>query len=106
ASGLVLLRTPGLTLLMLTICTMALLGEAANMAHDVTGGFDGLPSLPIAPGFGIFEFHPLDAHPQYLFSLGVLAACFVLVRRLVYSPFGESLAGIRENLLRMHAVGS
>jgi branched-chain amino acid transport system permease protein len=106
ASGLVLLRTRGLTLLMLTLCTMALLQEAANMAHDVTGGFDGLPSLPIAPVFGIFEFNPLYANTQYLFSLGVLAACFVLVRRLVYSPFGESLTGIRENLLRMHAVGS
>ena len=31
ASGLVLLRTTGLTLLMLTLCTMALLEEAANM---------------------------------------------------------------------------
>src|SRR4029450_2569339 len=34
ASGLVLLRTAGLTLLMLTLCTMALLEEAANLAHD------------------------------------------------------------------------
>ena len=106
ASGLVLLRTRGLTLLMLTLCTMALLQEAANMAHDVTGGFDGLPSLPIAPVFGRFEFNPLYADTQYLFSLGVLAACFFGVRTLVYSPFGQSLTGIRENLLRMHAVGS
>jgi branched-chain amino acid transport system permease protein len=37
ASGLVLLRTGGLTLLMLTICIMALLEQAANMAHDYTG---------------------------------------------------------------------
>src|SRR4029434_853805 len=48
-SGLVLLRTQGLTLLMLTLCTMALLEEAANLAHVYTGGFDGLDSLPIAP---------------------------------------------------------
>jgi branched-chain amino acid transport system permease protein len=46
-SGLVLLRTSGLTLLMLTLCTMALLEEAANLGHAYTGGFDGLPSLPI-----------------------------------------------------------
>ena len=31
---------------------------------------------------------------------------FLLVRRIVYSPFGHSLTGIRENLLRMHAVGA
>jgi branched-chain amino acid transport system permease protein len=106
ASGLVLLRTQGLTLLMLTLCTMALLGEGANMAHDYTGGFDGLPSLPIAPVFGVFEFNPLYANTQYLYSLAVLLVCFLFVRTLVYSPFGQSLTGIRENLLRMHAVGS
>jgi branched-chain amino acid transport system permease protein len=28
------------------------------------------------------------------------------VRTLIYSPFGQSLTGIRENMLRMHAVGA
>ena len=106
ASGLVLLRTQGLTLLMLTLCTMALLQEAANMAHDYTGGFDGLPSLDIAPVFGVFEFNPLYPDTQYLYTLAVLLACFAFIRTLVYSPFGQSLTGIRENLLRMHAIGS
>jgi branched-chain amino acid transport system permease protein len=105
-SGLVLLRTSGITLLMLTLCTMALLEQAANMGHAYTGGFDGLPSLTIAPVFGIFEFNPLYANTQFLFSLGVLFSCFIFVRSLVYSPFGQSLTGIRENALRMHAVGS
>jgi len=105
-SGLVLLRTHGLTLLMLTLCTMALLEEAANLAHDYTGGFDGLDSLPIAPLFGVFEFNPLYPKTQYLYILTVLFVCFVFVRTLVYSPFGQSLTGIRENMLRMHAVGA
>ena len=106
ASGFVLLRTQGLTLLMLTLCFTALLQEGANMAHDYTGGFDGLPSLPIAPVFGVFEFSPLYANTQYLYSLAVLLVCFLVVRTLIYSPFGQSLTGIRENLLRMHAVGA
>jgi branched-chain amino acid transport system permease protein len=106
ASGLVLLRTQGLTLLMLTLCTMALLQEGANMAHDYTGGFDGLPSLDIAPVFGLFEFNPLYPDTQYLYTLAILFVCFVFVRTLVYSPFGQSLTGIRENLLRMHAIGA
>lgn len=105
-SGLVLLRTRGLTLLMLTLCTMALLQESANMARAYTGGFDGLPDLPIAPVFGVFEFNPLYADTQYLYSLGVLLVCFLFVRTLVYSPFGQSLTGIRENPLRMHAIGA
>jgi branched-chain amino acid transport system permease protein len=105
-SGLVLLRTQGLTLLMLTLCTMALLEEFANLAHDYTGGFDGLDSLPIAPLLGRFEFNPLYPTTQYLYVLAVLFVCFVFVRTLVHSPFGQSLRGIRENMLRMHAVGA
>ncbi|HET8918132.1 MAG TPA: branched-chain amino acid ABC transporter permease [Xanthobacteraceae bacterium] len=106
ASGLVLLRTQGLTLLMLTLCTMALLQEGANMAHDFTGGFDGLPSLDIAPVFGVFEFNPLYPDTQYLYTLAILFVCFIFIRTLIYSPFGQSLTGIRENLLRMHAIGA
>jgi branched-chain amino acid transport system permease protein len=106
ASGLVLLRTTGLTLLMLTLCTMALLEEAANMAHEWTGGFDGLPSLTIPPILGLFEFNPLYPNTQYIYTLAVLFIGFVLMRALIYSPFGQSLTGIRENMLRMHAVGS
>ena len=106
ASGLVLLRTTGLTLLMLTLCTMALLEEAANLAHDWTGGFDGLPSITIPPLFGLFEFNPLFPKTQFLYVLGVLFICFVFARTLAYSPFGQSLTGIRENTLRMHAVGA
>jgi branched-chain amino acid transport system permease protein len=106
ASGLVLLRTTGLTLLMLTLCTMGLLEESANMGAEVTGGFDGLDSLPIKPIFGRFEFDVLYSSTQYLYVLGVALICFVFVRTLVYSPFGHSLTGIRENMLRMHAIGA
>jgi branched-chain amino acid transport system permease protein len=106
ASGLVLLRTTGLTLLMLTLCTMGLLEESANMGAEVTGGFDGLDSLPIKPIFGHFEFDVLYSSTQYLYVLGIALICFVFVRTLVYSPFGHNLTGIRENTLRMHAIGA
>jgi branched-chain amino acid transport system permease protein len=105
-SGLVLLRTTGLTLLMLTLCTRALLEEAANLGHDWTGGFDGLDSVPIQPIFGIFEFNPLYLTTQYVYALVVLFVGFLIVRTIVYAPFGQSLTGIRENTLRMHAVGA
>jgi branched-chain amino acid transport system permease protein len=106
ASGYVLLRTHGLTLLMLTLCTMALLEESANMAHHYTGGFDGMPGLSFQPLLGLFPFDVLYFRPQYLYALAVLFVCFVLVRMLVYSSFGQSLTGIRENIVRMHAVGA
>ncbi len=105
-SGWVLLRTHGLTLLMLTLCTMALLEQAANMFSGFTGGFDGIPGLAFKPILGLFKFDVLYFRTQYFYALAVLLLCFVLVRVLVYSPFGRSLTGIRENLLRMHAVGA
>jgi branched-chain amino acid transport system permease protein len=105
-SGWILLRTRGLTLLMLTLCAMALLEEAANMGAAYTGGFDGIPNLSFKPLLGVFEFDPLYFGTQYLYALVALLASFVFVRALVYSPFGQSLTGIRENVLRMHAVGA
>lgn len=105
-SGLVLLRTHGLTLLMLTLCTMALLEQAANMGAAWTGGFDGIPGLKFQKILGLFEFDVLYFRTQYLYALAVLFACFVLVRTLVYSSFGQSLTGVRENVVRMHAVGA
>lgn len=105
-SGLVLLRTHGLTLLMLTLCTMALLEQAANMGAHWTGGFDGIPGLEFGRILGLFSFDVLYFRSQYLYVLVVLLLCFVVVRMLVYSSFGQSLTGVRENLLRMHAVGA
>jgi branched-chain amino acid transport system permease protein len=106
ASGWVLLRTQGLALLMLTLCTMALLEQAANMGAAWTGGFDGMPGLSFQPILGAFEFDVLYFRTQYLYALAVLALAFVVVRVLVHSSFGRSLTGIRENVLRMHAVGA
>jgi len=105
-SGLVLLRTHGLTLLMLTLCTMALLEQAANMGAHWTGGFDGIPGLSFGKILGLFSFDVLYFRSQYLYVLVVLLLCFLAVRTLVYSSFGQSLTGVRENLLRMHAVGA
>jgi branched-chain amino acid transport system permease protein len=106
ASGLVLLRTQGLALLMLTLCTMALLEQAANMGAEWTGGFDGMPGLSFGKILGLFGFDVLYYKSQYLYALTMLLICFLAVRMLVYSSFGQSLTGIRENLLRMHAVGA
>jgi branched-chain amino acid transport system permease protein len=105
-SGLVLLRTQGLTLLMLTLCTMTLLEQAANMGAAWTGGFDGMPGLSFSKILGLFGFDALYFRSQYLYTLAMLLACFIVVRMLVYSSFGQSLTGVRENLLRMHAVGA
>ena len=64
-----------------------------------------LAGLTISPLFGVFDYD-LYGHVNYLYVLGVLAVVFYFVRRIVYSPFGQALTGIRENVRRMHAIGS
>jgi branched-chain amino acid transport system permease protein len=104
-SGWFLLRYRGLTLLMLTLATAIMLQETGNVRSDISGGYDGLPGLTISPLFGYFDYD-LYGHVNYLYVLGVLAVVFYVVRRIVYSPFGQALTGIRENVRRMHAIGS
>jgi branched-chain amino acid transport system permease protein len=105
ASGFVILRTHGLTQLMLTLAIAALLGEAANKASFVTGGNDGLQGIEISPVLGIFRFD-LYGRTAYLYSAAVLFCGWFFLRRLVHSPFGRSLIGARENTARMHAIGA
>src|SRR4051794_16424264 len=86
-SGLVILRTHGLTLLMLTLAITALLAELANKASFLTGGSDGLQGIAIDPILGMFRFD-LFGRTAYLYSLAVLFLAWVFARRLVHSPFG------------------
>jgi len=99
------LRYRGLTLIMLTLATAIMLQETGNLRSDISGGYDGLPGLTFKPLFGVFNYD-LYGHVYYLYTMAVLVVVFFLVRRIVYSPFGQALTGIRENVRRMHAVGS
>jgi branched-chain amino acid transport system permease protein len=105
ATGIVVLRTRGLTLLMLTLVVAALLHEAANKAGWLTGGADGLQGMQIAPLLGRFRFD-LFGKTAYLYALAILFLAWCAARMIVHSPFGRSLTGIRENLPRMHAIGA
>lgn len=104
-SGLLILRTRGLTLLMQTLVIAVLLYEAANKATSLTGGADGLQGMQVWPVFGIFTFD-LFGGTAYLYALAALFVGWLIVRRIVYSSFGRSLTGIRENMLRMQAIGA
>jgi branched-chain amino acid transport system permease protein len=104
-AGLIILRTHGLTLLMLTLATTILLQEVANTYDHITGGFDGLHGITPAPLLGLFEFD-FWFKVQYLYVFVVLLVAFVVIRQIVYSPFGRELEGIRENVARMHAIGA
>jgi branched-chain amino acid transport system permease protein len=104
-SGLVILRTHGLTQLMLTLAFATLLAEAANKASFITGGNDGLQGIEIDPIIGLFRFD-MFGRTGYLYCLIVLFCGWLLLRVLLASPFGQSLVGIRENVTRMYAIGA
>ncbi len=104
-TGAIILRTSGLTLLMLTLAITSVCLEIANKATPVTGGADGLSGIVIAPILGSFKFD-MFGKTAYLWCLVVLFGAWWLIRRLIYSPFGATLAGLRENGIRMHAIGA
>jgi branched-chain amino acid transport system permease protein len=103
--GFLVVRGQDLTRLMVTLGIGLMLFEAANKAAFFTGGVDGLSGMMVGKLFGLFEFD-LDGKLASIYSFGVLFLLFVLVRRIVNSPFGLSLLGIREGVRRMPAVGA
>jgi len=94
-----------LALIMITLGLGLLLLEAANSASWLTGGADGLQGIHIKPIFGYFAFD-LYGYTAYTYALIVLFLVFLATRRLIHSPFGLSLRGIRENATRMAAIGA
>jgi branched-chain amino acid transport system permease protein len=104
-TGAVILRTRALTLLMLTLAITAILLEVANKMSSLTGGADGLSGVTVAPILGIFKFD-LYGKTAFIYCLIVLFLSWLLVRRIIYSPYGAMLTGIRENTARMHAIGA
>jgi branched-chain amino acid transport system permease protein len=98
-------RGQDLARLMVTLGIGLMLFEASNKAAFLTGGVDGLSGMAMNPLFGSFEFD-LYGKTAFWYSLGVLFLLFVLLRRMVNSPFGLSLRGIREGGRRMPAIGA
>ena len=105
AMSFVIARFRHLALIMITLGFGFLLLEAANSAGWLTGGADGLQGVRMWPLFGLFKFD-LWGYTSYWYSLIVLFLLFLVSRRLVHSPFGLSLRGIRENIVRMRAIGA
>ena len=101
----IVVRFRHLALIMLTMGFGLLLHEAANSASWLTGGADGLQGVKIWPIFNTFRFD-LYGYTAYTYSLVVLFLVFLVTRRIINSPFGLSLRGIRENSVRMPALGA
>ena len=105
ATSFIIARFRHLALIMLTLGFGLLLGELANSASWLTGGVDGLQGIHSWDLLGYFHFD-LYGYVAYSYSLAALFLLFVVSRRLINSPFGLALRGIRENWVRMPAIGA
>lgn len=104
-SGALVARFKGLPQLVLSIAIGQLTEALANKLSAITGGSDGLSGIEPAPVFGVFAFD-MYGHTGYVFSVVALAVVFILLRRLVSSPFGLLCRAIKDDSLRARMIGA
>lgn len=73
--------------------------------RSVTGGDDGLNVATLSLNLLGWNFNLGDSRVGFLFCLVVVAACFLLLRRIVNSPLGDAFVAIRENPDRAALLG-
>jgi len=111
--GLFSLRVKAMFYAMITLAVATAFQTLASQLSDLTGGEDGLtfkvPEL-LSPGFSLSE-HPflgvsLDGRLiSFYLLIAVTLVLFLLMLRIVNSPFGRVLQAIRENAFRAESLG-
>ncbi|MEK6709589.1 MAG: branched-chain amino acid ABC transporter permease [Nitrospinota bacterium] len=92
---------------MLTLAAGMMIYALAFDWKSVTGGDDGLIGIPRSPlwlpGLGFVQMNALGSY--YYFALAAAGGGIWLIHRVVHSPFGLILQGIRENENRASFAG-
>ena len=104
--GFFVVRTHGIYFIMVTMA-FAQMVFYLFFDNKVLGGSDGL-YINFKPSTSIFGWVPFDLDNKralYYFTLAALLVTYVFLRRLLFSPFGRTLSGIRVNEHRMRAMG-
>ena len=101
--GLFALRTRGSYFLMITLALGQVLWGIAFGWRSLTGGDDGLPSVP-RPNVPL-PWTLTDGIPFYYFVLIFFGLAVGALALIVSSPFGKALVGIRESERRMEVLG-
>ena len=104
--GFFVVRTHGIYFIMVTMA-FAQMVFYLFFDNKVLGGSDGLyiNFKPTATLLGVTLFDLDNKTTFYYFTLGALLLVYAFLRRLLWSPFGRALAGIRINEHRMRAMG-
>ncbi|QHE94602.1 branched-chain amino acid ABC transporter permease [Pandoraea fibrosis] len=100
--GLLAIRRQGIYFAMITLALAQMLYFLCLQA-PFTGGEDGLQGVPRGSLFGVL---PLDSDlTLYYVVLAICALGFLLIMRIVHSPFGQVLKAIKENEPRAISLG-
>src|SRR5258708_5184966 len=100
--GAIAVRRQGIYFAMITLALAQLVFFVCLQA-DFTGGENGLQGIPRGSIFGLVSLG--DDRTMYYFVLAVFVAVYVLIRRIVHSPFGQVLKAIRANEPRSVSLG-
>lgn len=101
-AGFIAIRRQGIYFAMITLALAQMMYFFALRA-PFTGGEDGIQSVPVHRLFGLLNLSSPLA--MYAFVVVVVLGAYLLVYRIVNSPFGEVLAAIRENETRAVSLG-
>jgi len=100
--GLLAIRRQGIYFAMITLA-LAQMIYFFCLQSPLTGGEDGIQSVPRGKLFGFIDLsHTLT---MYFVVLAIFVAGFLLIYRIVNSPFGQVLKAIRENEPRAISLG-
>jgi branched-chain amino acid transport system permease protein len=100
--GALAIRRQGIYFAMITLALAQMMYFFALQA-PFTGGEDGIQAVPRGKLLGLFDL--ADQTTMYFFVLAVFLAGFLLIYRVIHSPFGEVLKAIRENEARAISLG-
>ncbi len=101
-AGLLAIRRQGIYFAMITLA-LAQMVYFFYLQAPFTGGEDGIQAVPRGKLFGLFDLS--QAMTMYWFVLAIFLAAFLLIWRIVQSPFGQVLKAIRENEARATSLG-
>jgi len=96
-------RTHGLAFLTVTLAFGQVIWGVATKWYSVTGGSDGIAGIPRPES--VFGLSLYDPKVFYAFTLIVVGVLIVLHLRLMHSPFGLQLQGVRLSELRLRCIG-
>ena len=102
-SGAIAIRRQGIYFAMITLALSQMIYFFCLQATSITGGEDGIQAVPRGKLFGVLDLS--NTLVLYFVVLAIFLAAFLLIHRIINSPFGNVLKTIRDNEPRAISLG-